>query len=154
MSWVLKVWVGLSVSRENSVKCLEGSSDIFGSLRKSSEIIGIVGIKWPKTPWYTKQSNICHLLITHNKPCLPPPPPPPPPKKKLRHRWFSFLLGITAVPREIENNAYAKFWGASKVHFGRCVSANWPFRGRFCFILGKNYCYSEIFTSGVKMPKI
>ena len=52
--------MGLSVSRENTVKCLEGSSDIFGSLRKfsaifgnlrkSSEIIGIVGIKWPKTP--------------------------------------------------------------------------------------------------------
>ena len=24
---------------------------------------------------------------------------------------FSFLLGITAVPREIENNAYTKYWG-------------------------------------------
>ena len=36
---------------------------------------------------------------------------------------FSFLLrGITAVPREIENNAYAKFWGANKVHYGRCAS--------------------------------
>ena len=32
---------------------------------------------------------------------------------------FSFLLGITAVPREIENNAYAKFggWGANKVRY-------------------------------------
>ena len=30
---------------------------------------------------------------------------------------FSFLLGITAVPREIENKAYAKFWGANKVHY-------------------------------------
>ena len=36
---------------------------------------------------------------------------------------FSFLLrGITAVPREIENNAYAKFWRANKVHYGRCAS--------------------------------
>ena len=34
----------------------------------------------------------------------------------------SFLLGITAVPKEIENNAYAKFWGANKVHYGRCAS--------------------------------
>ena len=25
---------------------------------------------------------------------------------------------ITAVPRGIENNAYAKFWGANKVHYG------------------------------------
>ena len=35
---------------------------------------------------------------------------------------FHFSLGITAVPREIENNAYAKFWGAKKVHYGKCGS--------------------------------
>ena len=35
---------------------------------------------------------------------------------------FSFLLGITAVPREIENNAYTKFWGTNKVHYGKCGS--------------------------------
>ena len=48
---------------------------------------------------------------------------------------FSLILGITAVPREIENNAYAKFffwgggegegreWGkANKVLYGRCAS--------------------------------
>ena len=33
----------------------------------------------------------------------------------LQNLCFSFLLGITAVPREIENNAYTKFWGANKV---------------------------------------
>ena len=32
---------------------------------------------------------------------------------------FSFLLGIKALPREIENNAYVKFWGANKVHYGK-----------------------------------
>ena len=35
---------------------------------------------------------------------------------------FSWLLGITAVSKEIENNAYAKFWGAKKVHYGKCGS--------------------------------
>ena len=40
---------------------------------------------------------------------------------------FSFLLSITATQREIENNAYAKFFflgggGANKVHYGRCAS--------------------------------
>ena len=35
---------------------------------------------------------------------------------------FSFLLGITADPKELENNAYAKFWGANKVHYGKCGS--------------------------------
>ena len=45
---------------------------------------------------------------------LPPHPPPPP---KIWHNLsgcFSFLLDITAVPREIENNDYAKFWGARR----------------------------------------
>ena len=37
----------------------------------------------------------------------------------LNNLCFSFLLGITAVPRETESNAYAKFWGANKVHYSR-----------------------------------
>ena len=40
---------------------------------------------------------------------------------------FSFLLGITADPREIENNAYAKFRGTYKVHYGRCASGVYHF---------------------------
>ena len=35
---------------------------------------------------------------------------------------FLFLLDITAVPRQIENNAYAKFWGTNKVHYGGSAS--------------------------------
>ena len=53
-----------------------------------------------------------HFHISYNAPYLPP--------KILHNLCFSFLLGITAVPREIENNAYAKFWGAKKVHYGKC----------------------------------
>ena len=41
--------------------------------------------------------------------------PPPPPPQILHNLCFSFLLGITAVLREIENDAYVKFWGANKV---------------------------------------
>ena len=52
---------------------------------------------------------IRHFHISHNATYLFPPPPP-------------FLLGITAVQREIENNAYAKFWAANKVHYGKCES--------------------------------
>ena len=52
-------------------------------------------------------SNIRHLHICHSALYLP--------SKILHKLCFSFLLGITAVPREIENNAYAKFWGANKV---------------------------------------
>ena len=46
----------------------------------------------------------------------------PPPPTQVSTTSVSFLLGITAVPRKIENNAYSKFWGANKVHHGRCVS--------------------------------
>ena len=49
-------------------------------------------------------------------PCLPPPPP----KKKWRNHCFQFLLGITAIPREIQDNGYVKFWGVNKVHYGLC----------------------------------
>ena len=29
-------------------------------------------------------------------------------------------LGVTAVPREIEDSGYAKFWGLNKVNYGLC----------------------------------
>ena len=56
----------------------------------------------------------------------------PPPFQILRNLWFSFLLGITAVPREIENGAHANSLflgggggggGANKVHYVqiRCI---------------------------------
>ena len=53
------------------------------------------------------------------------PPHHPPPQKNLHTLCFSFLLGTTAVPRDTENYAYAKFWGggwgggANKVHYGK-----------------------------------
>ena len=52
-----------------------------------------------------------HFHIFHNAPYLP--------HKILHNLCFSFLLGITAVPREIENNAYAKFGGQI-----RCIMGN------------------------------
>ena len=50
-----------------------------------------------------------HLHVSHNAPYLPP--------KSWHDLCFSFLLNITAAPREIENNAYAKFWGANNMHY-------------------------------------
>ena len=49
--------------------------------------------------------------------------------KILHNLFFSLLLGITVIPREIENNAYAKFegggGGANKAHYGKCASGVW-----------------------------
>ena len=47
-------------------------------------------------------------------------PPPPPKKRKLHNHCFQFLLGITVIPSEIEDNGYVKFWGVNKVHHGLC----------------------------------
>ena len=63
---------------------------------------------------FFKKCNICHFHVSHNPPYLPP--------KILHNLCFLFLMGITAVPREIENSAYANFLGANKVHYGKCES--------------------------------
>ena len=76
------------------------------------------------TAYATSTSPIMHFIC--------PLPPPPKKKKKNCITFSSFLLGITAIPIEIEKNTYANFfffgaggggWGANKVHYGRCVSA-------------------------------
>ena len=33
---------------------------------------------------------------------------------------FQFLLGFTIVPRQIEDNGYAKFWVENNVLYGPC----------------------------------
>ena len=60
--------------------------------------------------WVTKVLPICHIHNSHNAPYLPP--------KILHNLCFPFLLGITAVPREIENNAHAKFGGQIRYIMG------------------------------------
>jgi len=47
--------------------------------------------------------------------------------KILHNLCFPFLLGIKVVPKETEDNAYAKFWGSSKVYYGDVEMANYPF---------------------------
>ena len=38
---------------------------------------------------------------------------------KILHKHFlQFLLGVKIPPRETEENAYAKFWGDKKEHYG------------------------------------
>ena len=67
----------------------------------------------------TCASPIMHLV----------PSPPPPPQKKLDNLYFSFLLSITAVPRETQDNDCAKCGGrrggrggANRVYYGRCAN--------------------------------
>ena len=56
--------------------------------------------------------SIHHFHIDDNAPCLP--------ARLLHNHCCQFLLGITIVPREIEDNGYAKFWEVNKVHYGLC----------------------------------
>jgi len=62
--------------------------------------------------WGLEKWPIRHFHISHDAPYLPP--------QILHNFCFSFPLGITAVPREIENNDNTKFGGANKVHYGKC----------------------------------
>ena len=64
--------------------------------------IGLRDICWLHT--------IRYLHNSHNAPYLP--------LKILHNLCFSFLLGITVVPREIKNNAYANFWGEIRCIMG------------------------------------
>ena len=73
---------------------------------------------------------IRNFHIYHNAPFSPPPP------QSFYNLCFSFLLGIIVVPREIENNAYAKSWGANKVHYGTSASGVWDFMARNCLANG------------------
>ena len=66
-------------------------------------------LKVSKEIWDT---SIHHFHIDHNAPCLPP--------RLLHNHCFQFPLVITVVPREIEDNDYAKFWEVNKVHYGLC----------------------------------
>ena len=59
-----------------------------------------------------------HFHISYNAPYLL--------AKILHNLCFSFLLGITAVPREIEINVYAKFWGCKEGALGEM----WKWRVR------------------------
>ena len=71
---------------------------------------------WDVGQYATSPFPIMHLVCSSH---TPPPPPPPPHKRNL---CFSFLLGIKAVPREIEISAYPNLWRANEVHYGECGS--------------------------------
>ena len=94
-------------------------------VRVSRYIIG-ADYAWPHWPTITCIYKICHLHIIHKALYLPP--------KILHNLCFSLLLGITATPREIENNACAKFegWGGQirhimgNVQVGYELFYDWP----------------------------
>ena len=68
-----------------------------------------------------KQPCIRHLHI--QLVCPSTPPPPFHPHQILQSLVIQFLLDLTAFPREIEDNAYAKFWEAEEVYYhGRCAN--------------------------------
>ena len=50
------------------------------------------------------------LVQSHNTPLLP--------LKNLHNHCLQFLLGHEDVPKEVENNAYADFWGGKEVYYG------------------------------------
>ena len=58
--------------------------------------------------------EICHFHIPHNVLYLPP--------QFCISIAFNFSWDSCNTQGEMENNGYAKFWGANKVHYGNCGS--------------------------------
>ena len=59
---------------------------------------------------HSNYSAIGHFGKYHNTLCLSP--------QILHKHCVTFLLGLTMVPRENKNNAYAKFGGTNKEYYG------------------------------------
>ena len=69
--------------------------------------------------------TIMHLVHLPPTQPQPHPPLPPPQKKQIHDHCFQFLLGITVISRDIEDNAYANVWGINKVHYRICENDEW-----------------------------
>ena len=67
--------------------------------------------------------SICHLHISLQCTLFTPSPSPPPPHSPpQKQNWFQFLLGITVLPRESENNSCANREG--KTEFNNSWNSN------------------------------
>ena len=60
--------------------------------------------------------TIHHFHIDHNAPCLP--------RGVLHNHCFQYLLGITVVPGQIEDEGYAELLGINNVHLGLYENGN------------------------------
>ena len=56
---------------------------------------------------------IHYFHIDHNAPRFIPPPPSPP-------EFCITIVSNSVVPKEIQDNDYAKFWEVNKVHYDLC----------------------------------
>ena len=69
---------------------------------------GILQSRYLRSKSYVQ--TIAHFEKYHNTLCLSP--------QILHKHCFQFLLGLTMVPRENKNNAYAKFGGTNNKYYG------------------------------------
>ena len=69
--------------------------------------------------------------------CTSPIRPPLFAHQNFAEALFSISLGTAVIPRKMKNDGYAKFWGANKLHYGRCASGE--------NVTGQNYIQVKIF---------
>ena len=75
--------------------------------------------------------------------------------KILHNHCFQFLLDVTVVPREIEDDDYANFWGANKVHYDLCENGELPMMAEvlklLLVVLLLNYDFVRAHSEDLKM---
>ena len=97
--------------------------------------------------------TIHYFHIDHKAPCLPPPPHSLP-EKILHNHCFRFLLGVTVVLAEIQDNGFAKFGGGGGGGGGK-QGAVWSMRKwwiEFFLELWKCFSLFAAHTLGACLP--
>ena len=73
---------------------------------------------WMICKWHDHSTFHTFALPIVRSVCPPRPqrPSPPPNPKFFPNHCYQYHWGSTIVPREIEKNAYARFWGANRAY--------------------------------------
>ena len=106
--WLLLLTVQLAADPDPNVK--NGAELLDRLIKVSNMTVSLLNNSRVLSLLYVE---IHYFHIDHYAPYLPRLPPPPKKKrkkKKLHDLCFQFFLGITVVPREIQDNGYAKFF--------------------------------------------
>ena len=87
----------------------------------------------------SQNKQICHLHISHDTPCLPP--------NILHSLCFFFFISpgkLQSSQEKLEDNTFAKFWGANMVYYGRWANGKHGFTIQCVFLKSPPVCKGRL----------